>query len=204
MKKVLLFDTSEIYLEGVSALLHLQGYMVVTYPLKKKQALEVINRNFSLLIFGFTDDSQEEEFKVAKRLKSYCTNMMAILTADCYPFLEGIVKLSPQSYLHRFAPKNILFQAVEETIKGRSFIDRKIAPWLYRLVFTAEDTCSLSGQERKIAHLVSLGYTNQRIAEELCITVNTVKFHLKNIYAKAGIKNRLDLQKFISPLPFYD
>jgi DNA-binding NarL/FixJ family response regulator len=204
MKKVLLFDSSEVYLEGVAALLHSKGYQVTAYPLEKEQALEALNYSFSLLIFGFTDDRQEEELKVAEKLKNYCSNMIAILTADCYPFLEEIVKLSPQSYLHRFAPKKILFQAVEETIKGKSFIDRKIAPWLYRLVFVAENTCSLSSQERKIAHLVSLGFTNQKIAEELCITVNTVKFHLKNIYAKAGVKNRRDFQKFFRPSPFYD
>ncbi len=204
MKRVLLFDPSEIYLEGVAALLNSQGYKVVAYPLEKSQALEVLNCHFSLLLFGFTDEKQEEELKMAKELKNSCASMMAILTADCYPFLEEIVKLSPQSYLHRFAPKNIFFQAVDETLKGKSFIDRKIAPWLYRLVFAAEDTCSLSSQERKIAHLVSLGFTNQRIAEELCITVNTVKFHLKNIYAKAGVKNRRDFQRFFRPSPFYD
>jgi len=34
------------------------------------------------------------------------------------------------------------------------------------------------------------GYTNQRIAREMCITVDTVKTHTKNIYEKLGVNNR--------------
>jgi LuxR family maltose regulon positive regulatory protein len=43
---------------------------------------------------------------------------------------------------------------------------------------------------RVLAHLES-GATNKQISRTLCVTENTIKFHLKNIYAKLHVANRL-------------
>lgn len=48
----------------------------------------------------------------------------------------------------------------------------------------------LSYRERQIFNLIVSGKTNKEIASELNISINTVKFHLKNIYDKLNIKSR--------------
>ncbi|MCP4310091.1 MAG: hypothetical protein GY790_02410 [Bacteroidetes bacterium] len=48
---------------------------------------------------------------------------------------------------------------------------------------------SLSPRETTIVRLVSLGYTNKRIAEELFLSAHTVITHRKNIIQKLGIKS---------------
>jgi len=48
----------------------------------------------------------------------------------------------------------------------------------------------LSYRERQIFNLIISGKTNKEIASELNISINTVKFHLKNIYDKLNIKSR--------------
>lgn len=50
--------------------------------------------------------------------------------------------------------------------------------------------------ERQLAviDLVKEGKTNKQIAEQLFISENTVKYHLKAIYEKLGVKNRLELR----------
>lgn len=48
----------------------------------------------------------------------------------------------------------------------------------------------LSKREEEILQLVRAGMFNREIAEKLFISENTVKFHLKNIYAKLGVKSR--------------
>jgi two-component system, NarL family, response regulator LiaR len=54
----------------------------------------------------------------------------------------------------------------------------------------------LSEREDTILHLVAKGHVNKEIADELCISVDTVKKHLQNIYRKLGATNKIKaLQK---------
>ncbi len=49
---------------------------------------------------------------------------------------------------------------------------------------------SLSRKERAMLIALSKGLTNRELSKELEITINTVKFHLSNLYEKLGVKNR--------------
>ena len=49
----------------------------------------------------------------------------------------------------------------------------------------------LSDRERDMLLLLVNGITNREIAGQLFVSENTVKFHLKNIYSKLGVSNRL-------------
>jgi DNA-binding CsgD family transcriptional regulator len=51
----------------------------------------------------------------------------------------------------------------------------------------------LTAQEERIADLVCSGRSNQQIAQHLSVSVNTVETHLKHVYAKLGIRSRLEL-----------
>ena len=48
----------------------------------------------------------------------------------------------------------------------------------------------LTEREIEVLRLVVQGASNPEIAEELCITVNTVKSHVKNILYKLRLENR--------------
>ena len=47
--------------------------------------------------------------------------------------------------------------------------------------------------ERRVAELAVEGLANKEIARTLVVTVNTVEFHLRNTYAKLGIRSRVQL-----------
>ncbi|MEX2496114.1 MAG: LuxR C-terminal-related transcriptional regulator [Woeseia sp.] len=48
----------------------------------------------------------------------------------------------------------------------------------------------LSEREQEILKLIAAGNTNSKISESLYISLNTVKWHLKNIFAKLAVSNR--------------
>jgi LuxR family maltose regulon positive regulatory protein len=48
----------------------------------------------------------------------------------------------------------------------------------------------LSPRELEVLHLLPSGLTAEELADELIISVNTVRSHLKNIYAKLGVHSR--------------
>jgi LuxR family maltose regulon positive regulatory protein len=49
----------------------------------------------------------------------------------------------------------------------------------------------LSTQEERVLRLLAAGWNNQEIARELIVSVNTVKYHVKHLYQKLGVSNRL-------------
>jgi len=50
----------------------------------------------------------------------------------------------------------------------------------------------LSPREMEILALISKSMTNEEIADKLCLSAKTVKIHMRNIFAKAGIRNRVE------------
>jgi DNA-binding CsgD family transcriptional regulator len=51
----------------------------------------------------------------------------------------------------------------------------------------------ITKREREIVMLIKSGKTNQEIADELFISVATVKDHNHNLFRKSGVRNRLEL-----------
>jgi DNA-binding CsgD family transcriptional regulator len=51
----------------------------------------------------------------------------------------------------------------------------------------------LTPMERKIAQLVSSGLSNKDVAAQCWISPRTVAFHLRNVFAKAGVTSRGEL-----------
>jgi DNA-binding CsgD family transcriptional regulator len=51
----------------------------------------------------------------------------------------------------------------------------------------------ITDREADVLHMISHGYSNTEIAEKLFISINTVKYHVKNLYLKLDAKNRVEI-----------
>ena len=66
------------------------------------------------------------------------------------------------------------------------------------------DTPPLSARERQVLELVADGRTNEEVAGLLFISPVTVKAHLRHIYEKLGVRNRVEAVarlKSLNPAP---
>lgn len=99
-------------------------------------------------------------------------------------------------YILKRTPPAELLEAIKELHEGGSpmsvQIARKVVDAFRKIGKSAKDTENLSERENAILSQVAKGYQDQEIADELCISVKTVRTHLRNIYKKLQVRSRTE------------
>jgi DNA-binding NarL/FixJ family response regulator len=90
--------------------------------------------------------------------------------------------------MHPLALGTVVRELLENNVVHRP---RDRAP-----VPAAEELSPLTGRELEILRLAAQGMTNGRIARDLWVTEQTVKFHLSNTYRKLGVANRTEASRY--------
>jgi ATP/maltotriose-dependent transcriptional regulator MalT len=88
-------------------------------------------------------------------------------------------------------------------IRRRDEAVRELRRLGHRVVRAARDSTdgplgALTAREREIAELVADGRTNREVAEQLVLSAKTIEAHLRNIYAKLGVRSRVELTRRFS------
>ena len=55
-----------------------------------------------------------------------------------------------------------------------------------------KDMQLLTAREREVLQLLSTGLTYEKMAEQLDVSHETVKMHVKNIYRKLNVQNKIE------------
>jgi DNA-binding CsgD family transcriptional regulator len=82
-------------------------------------------------------------------------------------------------------------------VRRRDEATRELRRLGHRVVRAATDGARgpLTAREREIADLAAAGRTSREIAAQLVLSARTVDAHLRNIYAKLGVRSRVELAK---------
>lgn len=94
--------------------------------------------------------------------------------------------------LKRESPENIM-ASIKETVNGGAPMSREIAKKIIQSFRVQEQDMVISHlttREYELLKLLAEGYLNKEIADQLRISVYTVKNHLQNIYIKLHVQNR--------------
>ena len=88
-------------------------------------------------------------------------------------------------------------RALEER-KAQAERKRKLAEWQasYRANYWEGWHAALTARERDILRLIAAGLSTREIAEQLYLSINTVKTHTRGLYGKLGVSSRLELALF--------
>ena len=126
--------------------------------------------------------------KVIKEKVPHAEIIMVTVYEDSDLVFEAL-KSGASGYITKSANYMELLSALDEIVKGGAPMSSKIA----RLVidnFHVNPNSPLTKRETEILQLISEGKTYTQISEELFISKETSKTHIKNIYSKLQVKSK--------------
>ena len=123
-----------------------------------------------------------EEWKEAKILvlTSYLDN------EKIYPVIEA----GDKGYMLKTSSAAEILNAIQKVARGELAIETEVDKKIKAHDMQPELHEDLTARERDILRLLAKGYDNQTIADELFISLKTVKTHVSNILAKLEVDDR--------------
>ena len=124
-------------------------------------------------------------------LKEWPEAKILILTSyldneKIYPVLDAGAK----GYMLKTSSADDILRAVRKVAKGELAIETEVSKKVEYHRNHIELHEDLTARERDILGLLAKGYENQRIADELFISLKTVKTHVSNILSKLEVSDR--------------
>lgn len=126
--------------------------------------------------------------------------VVVITTFDSDEYVHGALKAGARGFLLKDAGPALLVQAVQAAASGEALIAPSVTA---RLLAEFADSSqsgkpsepidSLTEREEEVLKTVASGLTNAEIADELHISLSTVKFHLASLMQKLGARNRVEI-----------
>lgn len=123
-----------------------------------------------------------------------------ILTAysDIY-YILGLLEAGACGYLLKDASGNDVVKAIKSVKAGESVLDPIVTRKLLERVIqqpgsvtVSQSAAQLTKREIEVLQLASKGLSNKDIADQLFLSLRTVKAHLTNIFDKMGCGSRTD------------
>jgi DNA-binding NarL/FixJ family response regulator len=104
----------------------------------------------------------------------------------CVSYLQ----MGCMGFLRPESPPWQIRRAVEAVASGELWAPRLLLSQMCREYLSSHDPCKLTGREEEILALLAQGHKNREIAASLFISRDTVRWHMRAIYAKLGIHDR--------------
>ncbi|MCH7693584.1 MAG: response regulator transcription factor [Proteobacteria bacterium] len=111
---------------------------------------------------------------------------IVVYTGNAAPEVpRQVIRLGGAGFCSKGEPPERLVETVLAVSTGRM-----VFPFMDMGKAEADPFDSLTRRERELLTALARGCTNAQIAHDLDISLNTVKFHLKNLYGKLDVRNR--------------
>ncbi len=113
--------------------------------------------------------------------------LLSVYARDEYIF-EGL-RAGAQGYLMKDVSRDELMHAIRTVHGGGSLLQPVIASRLIQGLGT-QDAAQLTERELDVLREMASGAQNKEIADQLVLSINTIRFHVANIFQKLGVRTR--------------
>jgi NarL family two-component system response regulator LiaR len=140
--------------------------------------------------------------EATRRIKAACPsiNVLILSAYDDDQFIFSLLEAGAAGYLLKSIRSRELLDAIRAVYSGESVLHPSIArKVLNRFVSTSDRPTEskeplgvLSDREMEVLKLAARGFSNQDIAEKLCLSIRTVQGHLGHIFNKLQVGSRTE------------
>lgn len=119
------------------------------------------------------------------------------------------LQLGARGIVLKEAPTDILLKSIRAVMNGKFWVGENSVTDLVEILHAylppasggpggkdSRKNFGLTPRELEVVGSIVSGFTNREIAEKCSISEQTVKHHLRNIFDKVGVSNRLELALF--------
>lgn len=126
--------------------------------------------------------------------------IVVITTFDLDEYVHAALKAGARGFLLKDAGPELLAQAIRAAASGDALIAPRVTARLLAAFAGATEGATpaqpaepLTDREEEVLVSLARGRTNTEIAEELYISLSTVKTHVANLMGKLGARNRVEI-----------
>ena len=202
MSSVLVVDDAELFREALRAAFTQEGFEVVGVAADAMKGIDLAREHepdivmLDLLMPGMSGlEVVGSIIKASPR-----SRVVLLTTSESAEDLLSAVKAGASGYLTKDTPLPRLVSAMNDVIEGGAAVSPAMGGKLFSALRdllrhqganTGRRT-ELTGRELEILTLIGEGQTSREIAENLYISENTVRNHVRNILDKLGMKSRFE------------
>jgi DNA-binding NarL/FixJ family response regulator len=205
--RVLVADDQDIVRTGLRMILDAElGIEVVAEAVNGREALELARRLRPDVCLFDIRMPELDGIEVTRLLAGPDVAdplaIVVITTFDLDEYVHGALKAGARGFLLKDAGPDLLSQAVRSAASGDALIAPNVTARLLSKFSelgassrepAAQPMAPLTEREEEVLVTVALGHTNAEIADELSISLSTVKTHLASLMNKLGARNRVEL-----------
>jgi len=126
--------------------------------------------------------------------------VVVITTFDLDEYVHGALRAGARGFLLKDAGPELLVQAMQAAARGDALIAPSVTVRLLEAFAGPGDgqppvqpVVPLTEREEEVLVTVARGRTNAEIADDLHISISTVKSHLASLTNKLGARNRVEI-----------
>lgn len=197
-KKVLVVEDRQEHLKFLSgALEKTSSEMEIISAKDIQEAKSALSKDIQLYILDLElpDGTGVELIPAIRELNADAKVMIYTVFDEDEAFFKAM-RMGIDGYVLKTETPQGLSDAVHDVCRGMAALSPALARKLMNHHATALDEMpKLSDKETMVLKLIAQGHTMKSAAEHLNRSVDTVKFHVKEIYRKTGAQNRTELLK---------